>query len=186
MYSWILRFIYSFTYYIHLGMAGEIYQIHKHGWFPAFTQNQTAWEKGIVVLQIHYPVLLIVLCLIIAKAMVKGTKVLAYYTLKMKSSEPFGLEILYTGVQIIPYLTFVFKEQLFGFWGASILVFVTVLFLTWHGAFNLSLLFVGYEQYRVKTENNNTVWLVSKRKISNFSNSELVKTLQDNVFVRHE
>ena len=74
---------------------------------------------------------------------------------------------------------------MFGFGGASVLVLVTVLFLTWHGAFNLTLLLLGYRQYRVKTENS-TIWMVSKRKISNFSNSELVHTLQDNVFVRHE
>ena len=185
MYSWLLRFIYSFTYYIHLGIVGEIYQVGKHGLIPVLSPNQTVWGIIVAVLQIHYPILLVILCLIIAKAMVKGTKNLASYTVQMKNSEPFSIEILYTGVQIIPYLTLIFREQLFGFLGASVLVLVTVLFLTRHGAYNLSLLFLGYRQYKIKTENS-TIWLVSKRKISSFSDSVLVHTLKDNVLVRYE
>jgi len=185
MYSWLLRFVYSFTYYIHLGIVAEISQVSKYRIIPEFTPCQTVWDKVLSVALIHYPVLLIILCLFIANAMVKGTMKFASYTVQMKSSDPFGVEILYTGVQIIPYLSFLFREQLFGFRGALVLVLVTVLFLTWHGTFNLSLLLLGYRQYRVKTENS-TIWIVSKRKISNFSNSELVHTLQDNVFVRHE
>lgn len=185
MYSWLLRFVYSFTYYIHLGIVAEISQVRKYRIIPEFTPCQTVWDKVLSVALIHYPVLLIILCLFIANAMVKGTMKFASYTVQMKSSDPFGVEILYTGVQIIPYLSFLFREQLFGFRGALVLVLVTVLFLTWHGTFNLSLLLLGYRQYRVKTENS-TIWIVSKRKISNFSNSELVHTLQDNVFVRHE
>lgn len=185
MYSWILRFIYSFTYYIHLAIVCEVYQFSKYGLKPTFTQEQTFWDRVTEVLQIHYPILIIILCLITANCMVKGAKMLSSFTIQMKTSEPFGIDILYTGVQIIPYLTFVFREQLFGFNGALVLVIVTILFLAWHGSYNLSLLFLGYRQYRVKTENS-TIWLVSKRKISNFSNSELVYTLQDNVFVRYE
>ena len=185
MYSWILRFIYSLTYYIHLGIAGELYQISKYGWVPSFSLVQSFWDGVLALLQIHYPILLVILCLIIAKIMVKGTKKVSSFTVQMKSSEPFGIEILYTGVQIIPYLSFVFKEQLFGYLGAAILVLFTVLFLTWHGTYNLSLLLLGYRQYRVRTENS-TIWLISKRKISNFSGSESVYTLQDNVFVRYE
>lgn len=103
----------------------------------------------------------------------------------MKKSEQIGIDTLYTGIQIAPYLTFVFKDHLFGYGGVFVLLLITVVFLTWHGAFNLSLLLLGYRQYRVTTKDS-TVWLVSNRKISNFSNSELVYTLQDNVFVRHE
>lgn len=185
MYSWFLRFVYSSTYYIHLGIVAEIYKISKHGAWPTFTPDQTVLDQAVTIIQLHYPLLLIVLCLIIAKTMVKGTKNSASYTVQMKSSDPFGVEILYTGVQIVPYLTLIFREQLFGFRGAWVLVLVTVLFLTWHGSYNLSLLFLGYRQYRVKTENS-TFWLICRRKISNFSSSESVHTLQDNVFVRHE
>ena len=148
-----------------------------------FNPEQKLWEKVIDVIHIHYPVLFIIFCLIIANSMVKGIKASSTFTVQMKASEPFGIETLYTGVQIIPYITFVFREQLFGFCGAFVLVIVTVLFLAWHGSFNLSLLLLGYRQYRVKTENS-TIWLVSMRKISNFSNSESVHTLQDNVFCK--
>lgn len=185
MYSWVLRFMYSFTYYIHLGIVVEIYLISKNGLIPEFIPCQTFCDKVLAVVQFYCPVLLIILCLIIANAIVKGTKKFASYTVRMKSSDPFGVEILYTGVQIVPHLTFIFREQLFGFLGALVLVLITVLFLTWHGSFNLSLLFLGYRQYRIKTENS-TIWLISKRKISNFSNSESVHTLQDNVFVTYE
>ena len=185
MYSWFLRFIYSFTYYIHLVIAWELYQISKYGLIPSFNPEQKIWGKILDVIQIHYPILFVILFLVIANSIVKGIKELSTFTVQMKASEPFGIEILYTGLQIIPYLTFVFREQLFGFRGALVLVIVSVLFLVWHGSFNLSLLFLGYRQYRVKTENS-TIWLVSMRKISNFSSSELVHTLQDNVFVRHE
>lgn len=185
MYSWFLRFVYSFTYYIHLGIVAEIYLISKNGFIPEFSPCQTVCDKMLSILQNHYPVLLIILCLIVANAMVKGTKKFASYTVQMKSSDPFGVEILYTGVQIIPYLTLIFREQLFGYRGALVLVIVMVLFLTWHGSYNLSLLFLGYRQYRVKTANS-TFWLISRRKISNFSSSESIHTLQDNVFVRYE
>ena len=185
MYSKLLRFIYSFTYYIHLGIVAEIIQIIQHGWIPTFTPDQTIWDKVLAVGLIHYPVLFVILCLIIANAMVKGTKKFASYTVQMKSSESLDVGILYTGVQIVPYLTFLFREQQFGLWGALVLVLITVLFLTWHGSFNISLLFLGYKQYRIKTENS-TFWLISRRKISNFSGSESIHTLQDNVFVRHE
>lgn len=185
MYSWFLRFIYSFTYYIHLGIVAEIYLISKNGFIPEFTPCQTVCDKVLAVIQIHYPVLLFIICLIIANAMVKRTKSFANYTVQMKSSDPFGVEIIYTGVQIIPYLTFIFREHLFGFGGAMVLVIVSVLFLTWHGSFNLSLFFLGYRQYRVRNENS-TFWLVSRRKISDFTGSESVYTLQDNVFVRYE
>lgn len=185
MYSWFLRFIYSFTYYIHLGIFGEIYQISKNGWIPSFAEEETVWDKVLAVVLIHYPMLLVILCLIIANAMLKGTTKFASYTVQMKSSDPIGVNSLYTGVQIIPYLTIILKEQLSGFWGALVLVLVTVPFFTWHGSFNLSLLFLGYRQYKIKTDNS-TFWLVSKRKISNFSSSESVYPLQDNVFVRYE
>ena len=140
MYSWCLRFIYSFTYYIHLWVAAEIYLISKNGFVPKFIPCQTVWDKVLAVMQFYYPVLLIILCLIIANAMVKGTKKFARYSVQMKSSDPFGIDVLYTGVQIIPYLTLIFREQLFGFLGASVLVLITVFFLTWHGSYNLSLL----------------------------------------------
>ncbi len=185
MYSWFLRFIYALSYYIHLGIVGEIYLISKNGLCPKFFEGQGIIEKVIGVLGIHYPILIIVLCLIIAKFMVKGVKKLAPFTIQMKSSEPFGIEKLYTGIQLVPYFTFAFREELFGYWGVFALLIITVLFLTSFGTFNLSLLFLGYRQYCIKTDNS-TVWLVSKRKISDFSNSELVHTLQDNVFVRYE
>ena len=130
MYSWFLRFVYSSTYYIHLGIVAEIYKISKHGAWPTFTPDQTVLDQAVTIIQLHYPLLLVVLCLIIAKTMVKGTKNSASYTVQMKSSDPFGVEILYTGVQIVPYLTLIFREQLFGFRGALVLVLVTVLFLT--------------------------------------------------------
>lgn len=185
MFSWFLRFIYSFTYYIHLAIIGELYQISKYGIMPTFTQEQAFLNRVTEVLQIHYPVLIIILCLIIANCMVKGTKKLSAFTVQMKTTEPFGIESLYTGVQIIPYLTFVFKEQLFGLSGALVLVIITVLFIVRHGSYNLSLLLLGYRQYKVKTENS-TIWLVSKLKMSRFPNTESVHTLQDNVFVRYE
>lgn len=185
MYSWLLRFIYSFTYYIHIGIVAYIYQISKHGLIPLFRPDQTIEERVLEVIQIHYPLIIIILCIIIAQSMVKGAKKLASYTMQMESSESFGIEILYTGIQIVPYLTFAFREQLFGIWGALALLIVTIPFLVSHGTYNLTLLLLGYRQYKLKTDNS-TIWLVSKRKISNFSNSELVHTLQDNVFVKHE
>lgn len=88
MYSWILRFIYSFTYYIHLAIVCELYQFSKYGLKPTFTQEQTFWDRVTEVLQIHYPILIIILCLITANCMVKGAKMLSSFTIQMKTSEP--------------------------------------------------------------------------------------------------
>lgn len=142
-------------------------------------------DQILEIIEIHYPILLVALCLVVANSMVKGTKNLASFSVQMKNSEPISMENLYTGIQIIPYFTFVFKEHLFGYCGVFVLLIVTLFFLVMHGSYNLSLLLLGYRQYKVKTENS-TIWMISKRKISNFSNSELVHILQDNVFVRHE
>jgi hypothetical protein len=185
MYSFVIRLIYAITYFIHIVIAGEIFQIGKYGFWPTFNTEESVVEKALDVLRIHYPVLIVLLFLLVAKIIVKGTKNVASYTIQMKSSETYGIEILYTGIQIAPYLTFAFTQKLLGFWGALVLIIGIVFFLVGHGTFNLTLLLLGYRQYKVKTENT-TVWLVSKRKISNFSNSEVVYTLQDNVFVRHE
>lgn len=185
MYSWILRFLYSLTYYVHIGLLGEVYQISKKGLLPEFEAGQTKFDNVIGVIGIHYPLLFVVFCVIFAQFMVMKVKKIAGYTTQMKSSESYGIEIIYTGIQILPYFTFAFREHLFGFVGALVLLIVTVFFLVAHGTYNLTLAMLGYKQYKVKTDNS-TFWLVSKRKISNFSNSEFVHTLQDNVYVRHE
>ena len=185
MYSLLLRILYSFTYYIHIGMIGECYQIYKHGFWPSFSAEESWVEMTEKVLFIHYPIVFVIICLMVAKFVVCGSKKLASNTLQMKSSDPYSLETLYSGIQLIPYITFLFKDKMFGKWGASVLIIGTVLFLVGHGTYNLSLAILGYYQYRVKTENT-TCWLITKRRLSNFSNSEKVHTLQDNVFVRHE
>lgn len=185
MYSWFLRFLYSLTYYIHIGIIGEVYQISKKGWMSEYELGQTEYGKVIGVIGIHYPLLFVVFCLIFAHFIVTNSRKLASYTTQMKSSESYGMEIIYTGIQIVPYFTFAFREHLFGFEGALILLILTVFFLVAHGTYNLTLAMLGYKQYKVKTDNS-TFWLVSKSKISNFSNSEIVHTLQDNVYVRHE
>lgn len=185
MYSWFLRFLYSFTYFIHLSIITELYQIFKHRIIPVFDPEQTIVEKIVGVILIHYPIIVFIISLIIAELMVKGAKKLAVLSVQLKSSEPVGIEFLYTGITLVPFIAFAFREHLFGIIGGLVFLIVTVLFLTSHGTFNTSLFFLGYKQYKIKT-NNSTIWLVSKRKIYNYSNSELVYTLQDNVFVRHE
>ncbi len=186
MYSWILRILYSLTYYVHIGLIGEIYQISKKGFLPEFEVGQTISDRVIGVIGIHYPLLFVAFCLVVAYFMVeKATTKLVAYTMQLKSSESYGIEIFYTGIQLLPYFTFAFRENLFGFEGALVLLIATVFFLAFHGTYNMTLAMLGYRQYKVKTENA-TFWLVSKRKISNFSNSEIVHTLQDNVYVRHE
>lgn len=185
MYSYFLRLAYSVSYYIHLGIIGEVYQIYNHGLSPVYESDVSYFKIMIDLLSFHYPLLFVIYCLIVAKLMVVNSKNLAGYTIQMKSEEAYGIEILYTGVQIVPYLTFLLKNEWLSKWGTMVLLVVSVFFLVVHGTYNLSLAILGYKQYKVKTEST-TCWLICKRRVSNFSNSEFIHTLQDNVFVRHE
>lgn len=185
MYSYILRLVYSITYYIHLGFLAETYLIYKLGLYPTYESEVSYFSIATDVLSIHFPLLFVVFCLIVAKLMVVNSKKLAGYTIQLKNEEAYGFEILYTGIQIVPYLTFLVKNGWPSKLGSVLLVVVSVFFLVAHGTYNLSLAILGYKQYKVKTDNT-TCWLICKRRISNFSNSEFVHTLQDNVFVKHE
>lgn len=185
MYSYLLRLAYSVSYYVHLGIVGEAYKIYNHGLYPVYESEVSYISIATDLLYIHYPLLFVIYCLIVAKLMVVNSKKLAGYTIQMKSEEAYGIEILYTGVQIVPYLTFLLRNEWFSKWGAIMLLVVSVFFLVVHGTYNLSLAILGYKQYKVKTEST-TCMLICKRRISNFSNSEFIHTLQDNVFVRHE
>lgn len=185
MYSYLLRLAYSVTYYIHLGIIVEAYKIYNQGLYPVYESDASYISIATDLLSIHYPLFFVIYCLIFAKIMVVNSKKLAGYSIQMKSEEAYNIEILYTGVQIAPYLTFLLKTEWLNKWGTVVLVILPVFFLVAHGTYNLSLAFLGYKQYKVKT-NNTTCWLICKRRISNFSNSEYIHILQDNVFVRHE
>lgn len=185
MYSKLLRFIYSCTYYIHVGIVGEIYKVSKCGFLPDFNSDWSCWKCIYAVGCIHFPLLFVILCLVVALLMVKHCKKLAPNTMKLHCDEAYGLELMYTGTQALPYITFIFREQWFGIWCAITVLFMTLCFLISHGTYNLTLMFLGYKQYRVQAASS-SYWMISKRRISNFTSSEVVYKLQDNVVIRYE
>lgn len=185
MYSKLLRFIYSSTYYIHVGIVGEIFKVSKYGFLPEFKDDWSGWNCIYEVGCIHFPLAFVIFCLIVAKLMVKYCKKLAPNTMKLNSDEAYGLELMYTGTQALPYITFIFREQWFGIWGTITVLFITLCFLISHGTYNLTLMFLGYKQYRVHAASS-SYWMISTRRMSNFTNSEVVYKLQDNVVVRYE
>lgn len=185
MYSKPLRFIYASTYYIHIGIVGEIYNITKYGLLPDFKDNWS-WCKYIYeVACIHYPLVFVVFCLVVADVMVKNCKRFAPNTIQLNNDSSYGMEILYTSTQVLPYVTSIFGEQSLGVKGVIIVMLITMFFLTSHGSFNLTLMFLGYNQYRVNAASS-TYWMISKRRISNFTSSEEIHKLQDNVVIRYE
>ncbi len=185
MYSLFLRVIYSLTYFIHIGIIGEIYQINKCGFSPSFNGDESFVQGAIMLLSIHYPLIFVIMCLVVSKWIVTHTSKLAVSSIQMTRSEPFGFEVFNTGIQLLPYMGFFFKEQFLGTWGVFILWIISIVFLASYGTFNLSLFFLGYKQYNVRAESK-TIWLISKRRISNFSKSVQFYPIQENVYVRYE
>ena len=185
MYSKLLRFIYASTYYIHIGIVGEIYKITKYGLLPDF-KDDGSWCKYIYEFAcIHYPLVFTVFCLVVADMMVKKCKRLAPNTIRINNDATYGMEILSISTQVLPYGTLIFREQSLGVKGLITVMLITMFFLTSHGSFNLTLMFLGYKQYRVNAASS-TYWMISKRRISNFTSSEVIHKLQDNVVIRYE
>lgn len=185
MYSKLLRFIYASTYYIHIGIVGEIYKITNYGLLPDFKDDWSWWKYIYEVACIHYPLVFAVFCLVVADVMVKNCKRLAPNTIRLNNDAAYGTEILYASTQVLPYVTFIFMEQSFGVKSLITVMLITMFFLTSHGSFNLTLMFLGYKQYRVNAASS-TYWMISKRRISNFTSSEVIYRLQDNVVIRYE
>lgn len=186
MYSRIIRLLYSLSYFTLFAFLLEIYNVAV-----IWGEISIYWDLCSIreFCFIHYPVLIIVVLLCVSKSILKrAERNLSKTQILVKKSSPFSLESCLLVGQFIPFFTF--TEKLIGKSSTtltSVLTIVSILLLSFlmdvYGGFNLSMFFLGYNQYRVSTDSTE-YWLISKRKINNFSSSFTVVEISDKVLMR--
>lgn len=183
MYSIFLRYIYSLTYFIHLGILGELYQIYNNGLWPSVEGDWKCISIAYELFAIHYPLLFVVFCLVVCKLMVKHVTALAPNTIQMRKADSYGITELSSVTSLFPYITLFFDKDDIKIIGVIGIALFMSLFLVSHGIFNLSVFLLRYRQYKVHS-NDSDYWLISKRRLSNFSDTIQVCRLQDNIIVK--
>ena len=110
MYSYLIRFIYSLTYFSLLPILLEIINV------AANWDNLTiSWNANVVntigdIVSIHYPIIVFLLLLFLANLLIKhASKVLSQTTIFVKKSNSIGISSCLFISQLIPLLTFVGK-----------------------------------------------------------------------------
>lgn len=190
MYSYLIRFIYSLTYFSLLPILLEIINV------AANWDNLTiSWNANVVntigdIVSIHYPIIVFLLLLFLANLLIKHAgKVLSQTTIFVKKSNSIGISSCLFISQLIPLLTFAGKiigeisPSLVLFISLASILLLAILLLAMGGTYNVALLLLGYKQYRVATEHVD-YWLISKRKINNFSQGFNVVEISDKVLLR--
>ena len=104
--------------------------------------------------------------------------------MKIEKSNPIGLNSFMLLGQLVPLLSLSDKILNFSYSGIIFVIIVLLLwaFFTSYGAFNMSLYFMQYNQYKVST-NSSEYWLISKRKIRDISRSYHVVEISNKVFL---
>ena len=133
---------------------------------------------------IHYPIMLFLLMLLSCKYIIeKAINSLSVFSMKIEKSNPIGLNSFMLLGQLVPLLSLSDKIN-FSYSGIIFVITVLLLwaFFTSYGAFNMSLHFLQYNQYKVST-NSSEYWLISKRKIRDISRSYHVVEISNKVFL---
>lgn len=134
---------------------------------------------------IHYPIMLFLLMLLSCKYIIKkAINSLSVFSMKIEKSNPIGLNSFMFLGQLVPLLSL--SDKILNFSYSGIIFVITVLllwaFFTSYGAFNMSLYFMQYNQYKVST-NSSEYWLISKRKIRDISRSYYIVEISNKVFL---
>ena len=186
MFSPIIRLIYTLTYFCHIAAIGELYQLYKHWNRLSFYWNGMICEGVKEIISIHFPlIILLILWLIFRKAIECARKHLTPTTIKIIKSDALGIDAIFTDKSFIPYITLLISFVGKNF--AVVLFLVSIiflwLFLAHYGNFNTMAFVPGYKQYKVSTSSA-SYWLISKKRINNFSSSYKVVEISDNVLLR--
>lgn len=186
MFSIIVRLIYALTYFSFMSLVLECLNICKNWGNINIYLSPNIFEGIEAFCVIHYPILLFLLQLWASKVIIRAAKTNIVQTqLRVLKSANVGMDSLLFLGQLVPVLTLFEKVTSANFTLLlfAVLIFVLMLFLISYGAFDLSLFFLGYHQYKVST-NSSEYWLISKRRIRDFSQSFTVVEISDKILLR--
>ena len=147
MYSFFIRFIYAATYFGHMALFGEVYQLYKH-----WNDLRIYWDENIGngilnFLSIHY-FLFVLLALVLICKLVLGyaRKHMPPSSLKIHNSNMVGVDDLLKDKSLFPYVTlltgFIGKDIACGSFAFVMLIFW--LLLCGYGNFNITVWALGY------------------------------------------
>lgn len=184
MFSKFIRSVYSLSYFSLMLVILEFVNIVNSWKSIDFYWNfNIEGFKAFCV--IHYPIMLFLLMLLSCKYIIeKAINSLSVFSMKIEKSNPIGLHSFMLLGQLVPLLSISDKILNFSFSGIIFVIIVLLLwaFFTSYGAFNMSLYFMQYNQYKVST-NSSEYWLISKRKIRDISRSYQVVEISNKVFL---
>ena len=184
MFSKFIRIVYSLSYFSLMLVVLEFVNI-VNSWKNIefyWNFNIEGFEAFCV---IHYPIMLFLLMLLSCKYIIeKAINSLSVFSMKIEKSNPIGLNSFMLLGQLVPLLSLSDKILNFSYSGIIFVIIVLLLwaFFTSYGAFNMSLYFMQYNQYKVST-NSSEYWLISKRKIRDISRSYHVVEISNKVFL---
>lgn len=185
MFIGLTRFLYSLSYFTLILAFWEIKNI-ADGWNDiCFYWNPCLTEGLRAFVVIHYPAILFVVILGLCKyTLSKGSSTLTRNQLKGQKSKTIGLGSTTLIGQLIPLATQL--KDLGAISSSLTMCFIMpILWLlyTTFGSLNPSLYILRYHQYRISTDSSD-YWLISRRKIRNFSQSFAVVEISNGIMLR--
>lgn len=186
MFTKAIRIVYSISYFSLLALMLEVVNVATNWndmsiyWTPKFLDGVQAFCV------IHYPLLIFLLMLLSCNIICKRARTaLARTNLNVQKANNIGIENFLNFGQVVPLLTFSDKLFVVGYSRTIFVmaVFLLLFFFTSYGTFNMTLYIQQYHQYRVST-NSSEYWLISKRKIRDFSQSFTVVEISNKILLR--
>jgi len=104
MFSPIIRFIFALTYFCHLAVIGELYQLY-HNW----SELRSYWDGMLYevlkeIISIHFPIIILFILWVIFRKTIKcARKHLTPTTIKLSKSDSIGFDAIFTDKSFIPY-----------------------------------------------------------------------------------
>lgn len=188
MFSTFIRFIYAASCLSFFCFFFEIVQLFRFEGELDFYWDGDVWGGIANLLSIHYPLLILLLQLAVSHLILNYAKIhLSQNTVhvtKSPMSNYVGSSVI---LQILPVATFLIKYNnllngIVGIVVILLIILVSIIGVMKYGVYNTTLIFT-YSQDKVSSESTE-YWLISKRKIHNFSRTMSVVEISDRVLLK--
>lgn len=186
MFSMVVRLVYALTCFSLMTLVLEGLNVWRNLDIVSFCWNSNVIEGLEAFCVIHYPLLIFLLLLVACKVMLcVAKKELSHTRIQVQKSANIGMDSVLFLAQLVPMITLFEKIVGYSFTVVTfvILVVVLIFFIPNYGAFNLSIYMLNYYQYKVST-GSSEYWLISKRRIRDFSQSFTVVEISDKILLR--
>lgn len=186
MYSFFIRFIYAATYFGHMVLFGEVYQLYKHWNDLSICWDENVGNGILHFFSIHYFLFVLLALMLICKLVLGyARKHIPPNSLKIHNSNMMGVDDLLKDKSLFPYVTlltsFIGKDIACG--SFAFVMLILWLLLCDYGNFNITVWALGYHQYKVSTAGA-SYWLISKGRITHFSSSYKVVEITHNILLK--